>query len=456
MQSSPIFPMKSLAGFTAQRNCLKSLRQPVRSISLAKSSLAVSSVLCLLLVGCGHGDNAAKGDAAAPAADAAPAGDVAVSMITVAPATVNASLAVTGTLAPLPGAEAKVAPAVPGRVSGVLVRNGQLVTRGQLIATMDPGPLLGQARQAEATLLASQVALEKLLAGSRPEEIARSQSDVAGAQATLTNAIQNLQRQRVLFAEGLVAKKDVQAADLIVATSAAAVRSASQDLSLKRAPNRPQDITAAQAAVAQSQGSLQAARAQLAAQSIRSPVTGTVVQRTANPGEYVDTTGSIATIVDLSRVQLILQVPASQVGAIHAGETVQFTPETQPGHEYTARVTTVSGAVTSGSDTVAVEAVASNSGNRLRDDGFVQARIVTAVHPGALVVPVAAVVSPDGKPSVFVVDSKNIAHAKEVSEGVREGDRVQILTGLKDGDRVVTTGAYELSDGTHVKGSSND
>lgn len=412
--------------------------------------------LCILLAGCGHSDTGAKEDPAASTADAAPAGDVAVSMITVQPATVNASISVTGSLSPLPGAEAKVAPAVPGRVSQVLVRNGQPVTRGQLIASMDPGPLVGQARQAEATLLSSQVALQKLLAGTRPEEIARSQSDVAGARATQSSAVQNLERQRVLFQEGLVAKKDVQAAELTLATSEAALRSASQDLILKRVPNRPEDITAAQAAIAQAQGSLQAARSQLAAQYIRSPVSGTVVQRTANAGEYIDTTGSIATIVNLSQVQLILQVPASQVSGVHPGEAVQFTPETQPGHEYSAHVTTVSSAVTPGSDTVAVEAVAANSDKRLRDDGFVQARILTAVHAGALVVPTAAVVSPDGKPTVFVVDSKNVAHAKEVSEGIREGDRVQILSGLKQGDRVVTTGAYELSDGTHVKGSKID
>ena len=98
-----------------------------------------------------------------------------------------------------------------------------------------------------------------------------------------------------------------------------------------------------------------------------------------------------------------------------------------------------------------VEAVADNADRTLKDDGFVKASIVTRIRSNAILVPASALVDKDGKATVFVAGDDGVAHAVEVRTGVREGDRVEVLGGLKQGQQVVTAGAFELEDGTKIK-----
>jgi HlyD family secretion protein len=439
---------------------------------------------------------------------------VAVSTTTVQPENIAATIDVTGSLSPLPGAEARVAPVAPGRVQQVFVANGSHVVRGQVLATLAAGPLVGQAQQAEAAvnsaqasvqqaranysatvsqnsaavqaaqtnLSQAQVALQKVLAGSRSEEIDKAQADVTAAQAGVANSQANIEREQRLFTAGVVARKDVEAAQLQLATSQAALNSARLDLRLKEKPNRPQDLAAARLAVQQARdqlsgtlaaqeqnrvragdvavasqqlagarGALTAAEAQLSAQQVCSPVSGVVMQRLVNPGEYVDTTGAICTVADLSQVRVILQVPSAQVGSVALGDSVRFKPDSQPNHTYEATVDLIGKNVDPTSNAVSVEARVNNLQGLLRDDGFVHASIVTRVQPSVLAVPTSSIVLVSGKPTVFVVSRDNIAHAHPVTQGIRQGDRMEITSGISAGDHVVTSGAYELSDGTKVK-----
>jgi len=86
----------------------------------------------------------------------------------------------------------------------------------------------------------------------------------------------------------------------------------------------------------------------------------------------------------------------------------------------------------------------------LRIGGSVFGRIVTAVHAGAVTVPVAALVPSGDGFQVFVVDSGRIAHARAVTVGARSESLAEILTGLTAGETVVTTGAYGIEDGTKI------
>jgi HlyD family secretion protein len=437
---------------------------------------------------------------------------VEVSVEAAATGDVRDTLDVTGSLSPLAGAEAKVAPLAAGRVREVFVKLGDSVHKGQPLATLDPAGTAGQleqaaaavrvseatlsqaranltsqlrsqvaaVQQAEINLEAQKVALVKLRAGSRPQEIAQAQAGVASAEAAETNALQNLSRSHTLYSEGLLARKDLEDAEMQEKTAHAALESAKQALSLVKQGSRAEDIRAGEVAVRLAEKQLEAARAQYvqnaakkedvriaAAQlqsargalsstqaqarslTIVSPVSGTVVSVGVNPGESVDVTAGIATVVDLSRVRVLLNVPADKASAITKGMPVEFTVE--GGGSYAATVTVVTRAVDSNSNTVVVEALAQNPDRRLRDDGFVKATVFTAVHRGVVTVPASALVEKDGKTTVFVAGSDGVAHAKEVVVGAREGARVEIKSGLHSGDKVVTTGAYEMDDGTQIK-----
>ena len=474
-----------------------------------KNLLLLSLVCSVLLISCGK-PAADSGDSA----DDTPPPVVKVSLASVSHANLVASLSVPGTLAPLPNQEAKVAPLVAGRIDKVYVRAGDSVKRGQAIATLDPGPILGQIQQAEATvktnqaslaqaminyqsqlssqqsavdeatsnLAAQKIALQKLIAGSRPQEVEQAQSALASAQAALETAEQNLSRSQTLYSQGLLARKDLEAAQSDERTAKAQVDSAQAALSLAKQGNRPEDIQAGKIAVVQAEqqlkaaqeqksqnlskaqdvqiaqgnlanaeGALNAAHAQLKALTISSPLDGVVVGDTPNSGEYIDTTGAVATIVNLASVRLILNVPAAQVAEIQTGQEVSFSAESDPSKTHIAHISVINKAVDPATNTVQVEALAVNTDRTLKDDGFVKASIITSSHPNALVVPVDAVVDKDGKGTVFTVGSDNVAHAVNVKTGVRQNSQIEVLSGLKDGDKVVVSGAYELEDGTQVQ-----
>jgi len=450
---------------------------------------------------------------AADAEDAAPKPVVQVQLATAVRHTMRDALNVTGTISPLPDQESKVAPLAPGRIGKIFVNIGDKVIKGQPLAQLDPGSLQGAYQQALATeksaeeslkqaklnytaqlnaqrtniaqaeqnVAAQRVALNKLIAGSRPQEVAQAQANVSSAQAALTNAEQNLSRSQTLFAEGLLARKDLEAAQAQRASAQAALNSAQEALSITKAGNRPQDIQAGRIALAQAeeqlraaraasiqnsvkaqdvqiaqrqlmsaQGAMKAAQAQLGATTIKAPVSGTVVARPVNPGEWVDTSGSICTIANLNSVRVLMNVPSAQVGKVREAQSVEFSSDINKNRTYTATVTTIGKAIDPATNTVVVEARAANLDNSLRDDTFVRGRILLDVHNDVVVVPTAAVVEKNGEATVFTVGTDNVAHAVKVKTGFQEAGLTEV-SGIDAGAKVVTTGAFELEDGTAVK-----
>jgi len=479
----------------------------VRKVNGWKLTLGFALAGALLLVpGCSKPDASDDSDNAKALVE--------VSTGSVTRGTIRSTLTVTGTLSPLPDQEAKIAPLAPGRIRNIYFKTGDQVRKGQTIAMLDPGPAAGQVQQAQAALrvaeetlaqakinLTSQirsqsasvelaqlnvqaqtVALQKLRAGSRPQEIAQAQAAVSAAEAGLTNAQQNLTRSKTLFSQGLLARKDLEAAQTEEATARASLTTALQALSLVRQGNRPEDVRAgevaldqarqqlraaqqqsvqnqskqedvriAQGQVNEAQGALQSALAQAHSLSIVSPVSGTVVGRTVNAGESVDVTTAFATIVNLDRVRVLLGVPSDQIAGVALGDRVEFTTGLNRDVTHVARLTVINRSVDAATNTVQVEATAVNEDRSLRDDGFVKATIVIQVHSGAVLAPSAAVLEKDAKTLVYLTENDGTAKEQEVKVGAREGDKVEILSGLSPGQTVVTTGAYELDDGTKIK-----
>jgi HlyD family secretion protein len=494
-----------ILGWIQGRSGASAGRTEMRRYSIILGALAIA------LTGCGN-KTSAKQDAGGGDPTAKPI--VQVSLAVVKRENLRSTVPVTGTLAPLPDHEANAAPLAPGRIRQILVKTGDTVSKGQVIAILDSGALTGQLQQAEATvsadaatlqqallnlsaaqssqqaavaqartnLRAQQVALERLQAGSRPQEIAQAQSAVTAAEASLTNAEQGLARAQTLYSEGLLARKDLESAQTQEKTALAGLTSAQESLSLVKQGNRPQDIEAGQIAVRQAQeqltaaqaqtiqvqskaqdvtiakkqweaalGALKAISSQMKAQTIRAPLSGVVVKCTLNTGESVDVTGTVATIVNLHQLQVLLNIPVNQVPLVHPGQIMQFSTDLLPGRIYLGKIILLNRAVDPVTDTVQAVARVDNPDQSLRDDGFVRGAIITAVHSDSLVVPAGALVKKDGKFYVFFVGSDNIAHMREVKPGLQEGQDQEILSGVKAGEQVVTTGAYELADGIQVK-----
>jgi HlyD family secretion protein len=450
--------------------------------SRAAGPIALAALLC---AGCG-GQKAAETDTSAQAAQAAPTVQVAA----VKRGTIEDVMGASGTLTAPRDREATLAPSVAGVLEALPVRVGQTVRAGQLVARLSNRPLLGQIDQAKATIQQNLVQVQQARVNALQQQassrstILQAQAAVANAKATqgaaeaaligseaaVTNAQQTLSRAQSLFGEGLVAQKDVEAAQAALRTSVAAAAAqrqtvaaqrqtvegqkraveAAQAASLQDVVKR-QDISVARQQVRNAQGALETSRAQLTLYTLRAPLTGQVTAVGAAPGEAVDTAAKLVTITNLDVLQLQMFVTSEKARALHRGQTVTFQTDSLPGRTFQSVIKTVGSQLDPVSGSVPVFAAVANPGHVLKDDLYVKARIVVDRHIGALIVPKSAVLDgTDGAQTVVMVSDDGTTHIKPVKTGLRQGDNIEILSGVAPKDHVVTLGGYGLPDGTKV------
>lgn len=307
------------------------------------------------------------------------------------------AIAITGTLEPLERAEVRAR--LEGDVQTVLVREGQAVRAGQLLAVFDAGDQAGNARSAAA--------------------------DVAAARSELSTAEWTLEQNRELHREGAIPERDVRVAE--------------------------QAVAAARARLAAAQARSGTSRREVGDTRVVAPVSGVIERRTVNPGEHVTRNGALFTLVRGDVLELAAAVPERAAAAVQPGQTVRFTAD---GSEFTGRVARMSPSVDPGSRSVTVYVQVPNADGRLRAGTFASGRIVSRVVDGAMVLPVAAIREgrEGGPPVVYrVVDEK--IDVVPVTIGLRDETQglVQVTEGVTETDQVVVGNVGILGKGMAVR-----
>jgi HlyD family secretion protein len=331
-----------------------------------------------------------------------------------------------------PRDEAAIVPKVTAPVKKFYVDRGSKVHAGQLLAELDNRDLEGAVRENQGAYAEAQEDYNNALE--------KAKQDLAVAKQEL-DAARNLYNSRqTLFQQGAIAGKDVEDAKTALTQAQSQYALAEKDYSVK----------AAAAAVAAARGRETSAEAQLSYTRITSPIDGVVTDRPYYAGETPASGAPLVTVMDLSSVVARAYLSPQQAGQLHVGDAASLTPgEGQtpvPG-----KVTVISPALDANSTTLEVWVTAANPGEKLKPGASVTLDIVVKTVKNALVVPAAAILTAtDGSTSVMVIGGDGKAHQTTVKTGIRDGDAVQILSGLEAGQQVVTTGAYGLPDGTKV------
>lgn len=183
--------------------------------------------------------------------------------------------------------------------------------------------------------------------------------------------------------------------------------------------------------------------------AIRAPYAGIVTRRFIKDGQWLKLQDPSFGIADFGTLQARVDVPERSAALIEVGAPVRFEADALPDQRFEATVARVAPVVDRASGTVAVVVDIDNAGGLLRPGLFVRLGVEYGRISGALLAPRAAVVETDGARHVFVVaDGK--ASRRAVQLGLAEGDRVQVLDGLADGEQVVVVGQNTLTDGAPV------
>jgi membrane fusion protein, copper/silver efflux system len=178
-----------------------------------------------------------------------------------------------------------------------------------------------------------------------------------------------------------------------------------------------------------------------------SPATGFILARNISPGQHYDRSMEFYRIADLSRVWIVADILGSEAQQFRAGTSVQVVVA---GKTLTARVSNVLPQVDPSTRTLKLRLEAENPGYVLRPDMFVDVELPVA-RPAGLTVPVDAVIDSGKEQRVFVERSAGMFEPRDVEVGWRFGDRVEIVKGLNEGERVVSSGTFLVDSESRLK-----
>jgi RND family efflux transporter MFP subunit len=248
-----------------------------------------------------------------------------------------------------------------------------------------------------------------------------------------------------------VSGKSVEQAANDLATAKADLALAEKQLDVLKHSPTPEDLRQEEAKVAQAEAALATARVQREMLSITSPIDATVVLLSVNPGEGVDTTRTLVQLVATDRLGVDVDVPAEQLPDKAEGLAAQVFVGPRAKEPVPGKVSFVSPQVDP--KTGAVRVVVALPGDAgLRPGRAVRVRIIAEEHNNVLTVPRDAVVTDENGGNVVALVEGDRATRKTVTAGLEEDGRIEVAAdGLKEGDVVVTAGAFGLPQATKVK-----
>ncbi len=304
---------------------------------------------------------------------------------------------------------ATVSARIPGTISLFKVREGDRVTKGELLARIDSTESLAGATQALA-------AMEEARQGVSE---ARSRQKLADA---------TFQRYRRLYEEQALTRQEFD------------VKQAEQELAT-------QGVARAEARLQQLQESGRSAAAIADYTKIVAPISGVVTVKSADLGSTLFPGQPLLTIEEQGSYQLNLAIPESLGGKVKPGTPLRVTLD-GTGGSLSARVTEVVPATDPASRTFIAKVNLSGSG--LNSGAFGRAVIVTGAGGSGILAPTQAVFQRGALTAVWVVDASKIARLRLVKSGRTQGEKMEILSGLSAGEKVIIRGGERVSDGATI------
>lgn len=358
---------------------------------------------------------------------------------------------------------------VTGRLAWIGVEKGDKVKEGQVLVRLEDQEFRASYEQAKGALDNARAYLDELQHGSRPEEIQQAQHNLDEARATLVNDKLTLDRTKELAAAGVVSRQQLDDATAKFESDQQRVNSLEKAFQLSKIGPRTEEIARAEGALAQAQGQLDYAKSQLDATVIRAPVTGTILDRTAEKGELITAQfasgsaggpqGSVVSLADLNDLQVELDIAQADFARLSPAQKAKVTTDTYPDKEYDGIIAQISPEANRQKATVQVKVQVLNPGKypeiQLRPEMNATVKFLAndapkdSKGPSGVFVPAAAIRDRDGKKIVLIAfNGKAVAREIHVLSQRSDG---ALVDGLVGGESIVTTAPATLKDGDKIK-----
>ena len=333
-------------------------------------------------------------------------------------------------------------------IKHVLVNRGDHVKAGQVLIELETADLAATANESRSLYDQAQAGLQTVTRATTVEDKVKAQTDVETARQVL-DAAQKVYDSRVaLQKQGALAQRLVDDQKVVLVQAQNAYNTAKQHLDTLSSVGQQEQIRAAQANVDATKAHSENSAVQVGYGKIISPISGVVSDRPVYAGEMPASGTPLMTIVDISSVVARANVPVKDAAAIQVGRPATITG---PDGDVSGKVVTVSPAVNPNTTTVEIWVQAPNPDGKLKPGGTVSVAIKAETLQDVTLVSAPAILNADeGGQMVIVITPDNVAHQHKVAIGVRQGINVEILSGVNEGDKVVTVGGLGLDDGSKV------
>ncbi|MEM9505712.1 MAG: efflux RND transporter periplasmic adaptor subunit, partial [Cyanobacteria bacterium P01_E01_bin.43] len=340
-----------------------------------------------------------------------------------------------------------LSPKIAGRLESLYGEQGDPVQAGEILAQMEVGTLTDELRQSQAQLAQAEADYAKALAGNRSEDIRRAEAEVTAAQSQVTLAATQLVRYRELAAQGAISQSELDQYINEANSAAANFEQAQAQLAETASGSRPEDITAAAAAVAAAEAQVAAVETQIEEAVIRAPFDGVITQTYATIGAIVTPTTSASATASAtsssilaisSGLEVEVDVSEANIAQVQVGQSVEIVADAFPQQVFSGEVKRIAPeAVIENNVTLFQVVVTPLTGlDQLKSGMTVDATFIGETVVDALMVPTVAIATEAGQLGIQIADDEGNPTFQPVTVGLTQDGKTQILSGLEADDQV--------------------
>jgi HlyD family secretion protein len=355
---------------------------------------------------------------------------------------------------------------VTGRVAWIGVEKGDRVKEGQVLVRLEDEEFRAQYEQAKGAADNARAYLQELENGSRPEEIQQARHNLDEARATLVNDQITLNRTRELAESGVVSKQNLDDATAKFNADQERVNSLDKAFALAKIGPRAEEIARARGALQQAEGAEAYAKSMLDATLIRAPVSGTILERTAEKGELITAQfassaeggpqGSVVALADLKDLQVELDIAQDDFSKLGPKQKSMVTVDAYPDRKYDGEIHEISPEANRQKATVQVKVQILNPDEYLRPEmnatvKFLanESKAASVTAPSGILLPTSAVRDHDGKKVVYLAfNGKALVREVQI---ISQRSGGFLVKGLNGGESVITAAPANLKDGDKIK-----
>lgn len=375
-------------------------------------------------------------------------GEIPVQISSVTRQNLTYSLRATGDISPL--MQVDLFPKVSGYLERMSVNLGDSVRQGQVIAQIDRTEFLYKVKEVEAKVAQAKANLAEIEAGTRTEEVRQVEEAVKQAQSRFENARLHRERMEALYQRQIISKKDFDNADTEYTVAEAQLEANQQHLKMLREGARQEVREASQAKLKEMEALLAQEQTRLQNAMIIAPFSGEIIRRYVDAGALVSSSTPLVTLVHTETLKVVANVLEKDISLIRPGMKAKIQTEAYPERVFEGKVVRINSALELATRTLQAEIHVPNPSHLLKPGMFSRIEMALSEKPGTLTVLREALIEEGGKRSVFVVEG-NQALQRPIVTGIEQDQWVEVLEGLREGDRVIIKGQGSIKDRSTVR-----